>query len=79
MTPDSTVEELAKTIARFRKAQQMADILEGEGVSYQAARYMMDREWDLVVHAARLESASIVTRQMTLELLRDREERKQRG
>jgi hypothetical protein len=79
MSTPKQLEQAAITVNRFRKAQRIADLLEGEGVTHQQASGMIEGEWLLVIRAARMREASIVTRSLAVELLRDRWERKNRG
>lgn len=65
--------------ARFRKAEKLADLLDGEGISYLDTMHMREENWLVAIQAAGLESASTITRVLACELLRDREERKHRG
>jgi hypothetical protein len=66
-------------LARFRKAEKLADLLDGEGVTYRDTLHMQEENWRVAIQAAGLESASTITRVLACELLRDREERKHRG
>lgn len=76
---DSDVIDAIKTWRRFAKAQRLADILDGEGITIEQSAHMTDEAWACVMKVAQVERASVVTKLLALELLRDREERKHRG
>jgi hypothetical protein len=76
---DEDVVQPAIMSARFAKAQRLADILEGEGITHVEAEHLSDDDWKLVHRAARVDNASPTTHQLTIELLRDRCERRHRG
>jgi hypothetical protein len=78
-TSDSDVRDAVVTWKRFAKAQKLADILDGEGITVEDSKLLDTEMWLMVLALAQVKRASVVTRLLALELLRDREERKHRG
>lgn len=74
----SELTEASIAVARYRKAVRLADLLEAEGVTWDDSENMDERAWELTIRAAGLKSASVVSRVLSMEVLRDREERRQR-
>lgn len=74
----SELTEASIAVARYRKAVKMADILEAEGVTYADSENMDEQAWELTIRAAGLKSASIVSRVLSMEILRGRQERRHR-
>jgi hypothetical protein len=64
--------------ARARKATKLADALRLLNCDWETAAYLSEEGWERLAQFAEVNSPSWQTRSMTLDLLREREERARR-
>lgn len=75
-TPERTlVQDAAITVARFRKARKLADVLAGAGATADTVSNLNTASWRMAETVAGVSQASVVTRALVAEILRDREAR----